>query len=121
MGELWAGGVEASAPVVQTDPELRCSFIAKRERLGVPACIRRVALPPPYCFLSEVEEVDCELPVEFGSVVTPVESPAPVFGLAPGVGPLPASLVDAAPVVGPLPASAFGWGMHCQRDAQSDP
>jgi hypothetical protein len=31
-----------------------------------------------------------------------------VFGVAPLVGPLPASLAVAAPVVGPLPASAFG-------------
>jgi hypothetical protein len=31
-----------------------------------------------------------------------------VFGLAPLVGPLPASFVDATPLVGPLPASPFG-------------
>ena len=35
-----------------------------------------------------------------------VESAEPVPGLAPGVGPLPASLVEVAPFVGPLPASA---------------
>jgi hypothetical protein len=59
----------------------------------------------------------CEPPVDFGPGVTPallsveslellaaVES---VFGLAPAVGPLPASLVDTAPFVGPLPASIF--------------
>jgi hypothetical protein len=32
-----------------------------------------------------------------------------LFGLAPLVGPLPASFVDVTPLVGPLPASAFGW------------
>jgi hypothetical protein len=31
-----------------------------------------------------------------------------ILGLAPFVGPLPASFVDATPAVGPLPASAFG-------------
>jgi hypothetical protein len=31
-----------------------------------------------------------------------------VFGVAPSVGPLPASSVDTAPFVEPLPASAFG-------------
>lgn len=59
-----------------------------------------------YCFLSG--SVGCDPPAEFVPVVTPVESPEPVFGLAPGVGPLPASFVEVAPLVGPLPASAFG-------------
>ena len=63
----------------------------------------------------------CEPPVDFGpglalalfSEVLFVEwlellaVVEPVFGLAPGVGPLPASFVDTAPVVGPLPASLF--------------
>jgi hypothetical protein len=42
--------------------------------------------------------------------VEPLGSPAAVvvFGLAPLVGPLPASFVDATPLVGPLPASPFG-------------
>ena len=43
--------------------------------------------------------------------VEPLRSLAAVkseFGLAPFVGPLPASFVDVEPLVGPLPASAFG-------------
>jgi hypothetical protein len=56
--------------------------------------------------------------VDFGAGVTPallsvepLESLAAVvlvFGLAPLVGPLPASFVDVVPLVGPLPASPFG-------------
>jgi hypothetical protein len=46
------------------------------------------------------------LSVEALEVLAAVEA---LFGLAPLVGPLPASFVDVAPVVGPLPASAFGW------------
>ena len=40
-----------------------------------------------------------------------------LFGFAPFVGPLPASLVDVAPFVGPLPASAFG----CARAGAEKP
>ena len=59
-----------------------------------------------------------EPPVDFGPGVTPALFPTELlellaevellFGLAPLVGPLPASLVDTAPLVGPLPGSAFG-------------
>jgi hypothetical protein len=72
-----------------------------------------------YCFLSGVAGVTgCDPPVDFGPGVTPallsvepLESLAAVvlvFGLAPLVGPLPASFVDVVPLVGPLPASPFG-------------
>ena len=76
-----------------------------------------------YCFFSAIPGVTgCEPPVDFGPGLAPalfsevlfcVEAvellPAvePVFGLAPVVGPLPASFVDTAPFVGPLPASLF--------------
>jgi hypothetical protein len=77
-----------------------------------------------YCFFSGVIGVTgCEPPVDLGPGVTPallseallsaepLELLAAVellFGLAPLVGPLPASFVDTAPLAGPLPASAFG-------------
>ena len=89
--------------------------------------VRRLSvlgLPTPpvgkaYCFFSGIAGVTgCEPPVDFGPGVTPalfsvepLESLAAVeseFGLAPFVGPLPASFVDVEPLVGPLPASAFG-------------
>lgn len=72
-----------------------------------------------YCFFSGVIGVTgCEPPVDFGPGVTPalfssscealeLLAVEPVFGLAPVVGPLPASFVDTAPAVGPLPASPF--------------
>jgi len=44
-------------------------------------------------------------PAEWLDALAAVE---PGFGLAPLVGPLPASFVDTAPLVGPLPASPFG-------------
>lgn len=61
-------------------------------------------------FCISCEEFVCE----FWPVVAPVESAAPVFGFAPGVGPLPASLIDVAPLVGPLPASPFGCAKAVQ-------
>jgi hypothetical protein len=72
-----------------------------------------------YCFFV-IGVTGCEPPVDFGPGVTPallssfcvavLELPAavePIFGVAPEVGPLPASLADTAPFVGPLPASIF--------------
>ena len=75
----------------------------------------------PYCFFSGVIGVTgCEPPVDFGPGVTPalfssfcvaalelLAAVEPIFGVAPAVGPLPASFVDTAPLVGPLPASPF--------------
>jgi hypothetical protein len=77
-----------------------------------------------YFFFSGIAGVaGCEPPVDLGPGVTPalfsealfsagplelLAAVEPVFGLAPLVGPLPASFVDMAPLVGPLPASAFG-------------
>ena len=68
-----------------------------------------------YCFFV-IGVTGCEPPVDFGPGVTPalfssfcvavLELPAavePIFGVAPEVGPVPASLVDTAP----LPASIF--------------
>jgi hypothetical protein len=75
-----------------------------------------------HCFFV-IGVTGCEPPVDFGPGVTPalfssfcvpvLELPAvvdPIFGLAPEVGRLPASLVDTAPFVGPLPASIFDCG-----------
>jgi hypothetical protein len=60
----------------------------------------------------------CEPPVDLGPGVTPallsvealevLAAVEALFGVAPLVGPLPASFVDVAPLVGPLPASPFG-------------
>jgi hypothetical protein len=77
-----------------------------------------MAINGGYCFFSGVIGVTgCEPPVDFGPGVTPVlfsvepvellAAVEPVLGLAPLVGPLPASFVDTAPLVGPLPASPF--------------
>lgn len=59
----------------------------------------------------------CEPPVDLGPGVTPAAFSVewfeafavvePLSGLAPVVGPLPASFVDTEPLVGPLPASPF--------------
>jgi hypothetical protein len=80
---------------------------------GSPGCYR-------YFFSGVIGVTGCDPPVDFGPGVTPAlfssfcvavsELPAavePIFGVAPEVGPLPASLVDTAPLVGPLPASIF--------------
>jgi hypothetical protein len=66
-----------------------------------------------------------EPPVDFGPGVTPALFPTELlellaevellFGLAPLVGPLPASFVDTAPLVGPLPASAVGCRLRERR------
>ena len=68
-------------------------------------------------------------PVDFGPGVTPAAfsvDPAGslaivalVFGLAPVVGPLPASFADAAPLVGPLPAS--DRKQHANAGARGSP
>jgi hypothetical protein len=74
-----------------------CFFV-----IGVTGCDPPVDLGPgvtPALF-SSVESLEVLAAVELGFGLL-------VFGLAPAVGPLPASLVDAAPFVGPLPASIF--------------
>jgi hypothetical protein len=71
-----------------------------------------------YYFFSGIAGVTgCAPPVDFGPGVTPalfsvellelLAAAASLFGFAPFVGPLPASVVDVAPFVGPLPASIF--------------
>ena len=72
-----------------------------------------------YCFFV-IGVTGCEPPVDFGPGVTPelfssfcvavlelLAAVEPIFGVAPEVCPLPASLVDTAPLIGPLPASIF--------------
>jgi hypothetical protein len=80
--------------------------------MGAGFCARSALLSPVCASPGGASRSFCiccaEFVCEFWPVVTPVESAELVFGLAPGVGPLPASLVDVAPFVGPLPASAFG-------------
>ena len=72
-----------------------------------------------HCFFV-IGVTGCKPPVDFGPGVTPalfssfwvavlelLAAVEPIFGVAPAVGPLPASFVDTAPFVGPLPASPF--------------
>jgi len=80
-----------------------------------------------YCFFSGAAGVTgCEPPVDFGPVVTsallsvePLESLAAVvlvFGLAPLVGPLPASFVDVVPLLDRCPRRLSAT----QRPGQSE-